>query len=148
MIESLQIPDKESFKINEVCGLVGIKPYVLRFWESEFVEIDPSTGAKGEKLYSQNDIEAIALIKKFLFEDKMTIERARREISRIHKAYANRPGPLPLKKSKEIKEKVESEESLERPITQINVANLVMAKRKLESMLSIAEGLKKTHNWN
>jgi len=77
MMDTLEIPNKSMFKLNEVCGLTGVKPYVLRFWESEFEEIDPIVSSAGQKLYEPKDIEAIATIKKFLFEDKMNIEEAK-----------------------------------------------------------------------
>ena len=80
MFGPIEIPNKSSFKINEVCALTGVKSYVLRFWESEFTEIAPMTSSSGQKLYEHRDIEAILLIKKLLFEDKMTIERAKAEM--------------------------------------------------------------------
>lgn len=76
----IEIPNKSSFKINEVCALTGVKSYVLRFWESEFSEIAPLTSSSGVKLYEHKDIEAILLIKKLLFEDKLTVERAKAEM--------------------------------------------------------------------
>jgi len=80
MFGPIEIPNKSSFKINEVCALTGVKSYVLRFWESEFSEIAPMTSSSGQKLYEHRDIEAILSIKKLLFEEKMTIERAKAEM--------------------------------------------------------------------
>ena len=79
----IEIPNKSTFKINEVCALTGIKSYVLRFWESEFDEISPIPSSSGQKLYELKDIEAILLIKKLLFEDKLSVERARVEIKKL-----------------------------------------------------------------
>ena len=76
----IEIPNKSSFKINEVCALTGVKSYVLRFWESEFTEISPLTSSVGLKLYEHRDIEAILLVKKLLFDDKLSIERAKGEM--------------------------------------------------------------------
>jgi DNA-binding transcriptional MerR regulator len=83
MFGPIEIPNKSSFKINEVCALTGVKSYVLRFWESEFTEIAPMSSSSGQKLYEHRDIEAILLIKKLLFEDKMTIERAKAEMNTL-----------------------------------------------------------------
>ena len=83
MFGPIEIPNKSSFKINEVCALTGVKSYVLRFWESEFSEIAPITSSSGQKLYEHRDIESILLIKKLLFEDKMTIERAKAEMKML-----------------------------------------------------------------
>ena len=68
------------FKLNEVCGLTGVEPYVLRYWESEFNQISPITSSSGQKLFEHNDIEAISKIKKLLFEDKLSIEEAREKL--------------------------------------------------------------------
>lgn len=76
-IPAIDIPNKSLFKMNEVCGLTGVKPYVLRFWESEFEEINPMTSSTGQKLFEHSDIESILIIKNLLFEKKMTIEQAK-----------------------------------------------------------------------
>lgn len=77
---SIEIPNKSTFKLDEVCGLTGVKPYILRFWEAEFTQISPIESANGQKLYEHKDIEMVLLIKKLLFEDKLTIEKAKVEI--------------------------------------------------------------------
>ena len=71
---------KSLFKQNEVCGLTGVKPYVLRFWEREFDEISPVSSENGEKLYEQKDIETIAFVKRLLFGEKMSIDEARERL--------------------------------------------------------------------
>jgi DNA-binding transcriptional MerR regulator len=83
MNETIEIPNKSSFKINEVCSLTGVKSYVLRFWESEFPEISPMISSSGVKLYEHKDIEIILMIKKLLFEDRMSIEKAKGEIKAL-----------------------------------------------------------------
>lgn len=79
----IEIPNKSTFKINEVCALTGIKSYVLRFWETEFEEIAPIPSSSGQKLYELKDIEAILLIKKLLFDDKLSIEKAKAEVKKL-----------------------------------------------------------------
>lgn len=76
----VNIPAKSTFKQNEVCQITGVKPYVLKFWEEQFDEIDPIVSATGKKLYEHNDIQAIAVVKKLLFEEKMTVDQAKQEI--------------------------------------------------------------------
>lgn len=71
------IPNKSNFKFQELTPITGVKPYVLRFWETEFDEIAPMTSDSGQKLYARKDVEAILKIKKLLFEEKMTISEAR-----------------------------------------------------------------------
>lgn len=76
-MEIIEIPNKSAFKLNEVCSITGVKPYVLRFWESEFDEIEPMTSSTGQKLFGPKDIETIANVKDLLFTQKMSIEEAR-----------------------------------------------------------------------
>lgn len=76
----LDLPRKSQFKQDEVCTLTGVKPYVLRCWESEFEDISPLVSSSGQKLYEHKDIEAILKVKECLFERKMTIEQAKKSL--------------------------------------------------------------------
>lgn len=80
----LAIPKKSLFKLSEVASITGVKPYVLRFWETEFDCISPITSSSGQRLYEPKDVEAVAIIKKLLFEEKMNIEQAKLELHRIN----------------------------------------------------------------
>lgn len=80
MIDSIKIPAKSTFKLNEVCQITGVKPYVLKFWEEQFEEINPIVSATGQKLFEHQDIQAIALVKKLLFEEKHSVDQAKKEI--------------------------------------------------------------------
>jgi DNA-binding transcriptional MerR regulator len=71
------IPNKSNFKFQELTPITGVKPYVIRFWETEFEEIAPVDSDSGQKLYARKDVEAILKIKKLLFDDKMTILEAK-----------------------------------------------------------------------
>lgn len=75
------IPNKSNFKFQELTPITGVKPYVIRFWETEFPEISPTSSTEGEKLYSRSDVETILKIKKFLFEDKLSIPEAKAKMS-------------------------------------------------------------------
>lgn len=75
------IPNKSNFKFQELTPITGVKPYVIRFWETEFPVISPVTSDSGQKLYARKDVEAILKIKKLLFEDKMTIPEAKAAFS-------------------------------------------------------------------
>ena len=76
--ESQQIPDKLYFRIGEVSRLAGIKPYVLRFWETEFSSIDPKKSGTGHRLYRRKDVELVLEIKRLLYDKRFTIEGARK----------------------------------------------------------------------
>jgi DNA-binding transcriptional MerR regulator len=71
------IPNKSNFKFQELTPITGVKPYVIRFWETEFPEISPVMGDSGQKLYARKDVETILRIKKLLFDEKLSIPEAK-----------------------------------------------------------------------
>jgi len=74
----VQIPDKLYFKIGEVSRLADVKPYVLRYWESEFPSIRPSKSRSKQRLYRKKDIELILRIKDLLYNQGFTIAGAKK----------------------------------------------------------------------
>lgn len=80
-----KIPDKLAFKIGDVADIIGVKQYVLRFWESEFDQIKPKKSKSGQRMYSKKDVEVLLLIKKLLHEDRFSIEGAKTALSRLKK---------------------------------------------------------------
>src|ERR1700759_1807643 len=72
-----EIPDKLYFKIGEVGELLGVEPYVLRYWETEFPLLSPKKSGTGHRLYRRKDVELLLRIKHLLYEKKFTIEGAR-----------------------------------------------------------------------
>ena len=76
-----EIPeDKKYFRIGEVSRIIGVRPYVLRYWESEFPQIRPHRADSKQRTYQKRDLEVILEIKKLLYEEKLTIEGARRKL--------------------------------------------------------------------
>lgn len=73
-------PDKIYFKIGEVARLTGVKPFVLRFWETEFRAIQPVKSRSRQRLYRKRDVELILKVKELLYEQRFTIEGARKRI--------------------------------------------------------------------
>ena len=69
------------YSIGEVSKLVGLKPYVLRYWETEFKQLTPPKNRAGNRTYRQKDIDLILKIKDLLHGKKFTIEGARSVIS-------------------------------------------------------------------
>ncbi len=76
----MTIPHKSSFKFGELTSLTGIKPYVIRFWETEFSELNPIVAEDGQKTYSRADVETLLKIKTLLFEHKLSLQEAKAAI--------------------------------------------------------------------
>jgi len=68
------------YRIGEVSKITGVKPYVLRYWESEFRWMAPQKSRSKQRLYRRKDIEMILLIKKLLYEQRFTIAGARKKL--------------------------------------------------------------------
>jgi DNA-binding transcriptional MerR regulator len=79
------IPDKLAFKIGEVADIVGVKTYVLRYWETEFDVLHPDKSKNGQRIYLKKDVELILMIKKLLYRDRFSIEGARVSLRRLRK---------------------------------------------------------------
>src|SRR5215469_18740219 len=72
-----EIPDKLYFKIGEVSEILGVEPYVLRYWETEFPQLAPKKSGTGHRLYRRKDVELLVRIKQLLYEKRFTIQGAR-----------------------------------------------------------------------
>ena len=87
------IPDKAFFRIGEVAEVVGVKPYVIRYWETEFKQLHPNKSRTNQRVYSRNDVQLLITIKTLLYTDGFTIEGARKQLS---KAPHTKSGALPF----------------------------------------------------
>jgi DNA-binding transcriptional MerR regulator len=94
-----EIPDKFFYKAGEVCKYTDTQPYVLRFWESEFPQLGSTKNRGGQRVYSREDLDLIARIKKLLYEQEYTIAGVRELLEREAKSgatLAGRPFPAEL----------------------------------------------------
>ena len=73
---------KPFLKIGEVAKWLGVKPHVLRYWESEFPSLNPKKNPSGQRIYAKADIEAIVEIKNLLYNQRYTISGAKNMLSR------------------------------------------------------------------
>lgn len=135
---SVEIPNKSFFNLNEVSSITGIKPYVLRFWETEFNSlILPVNSETGHKLYEQKDIEGFLLIKKLLFDDKMPIPEAKIKIDAMK---GNSPDQesvkmlLPIQVSRQA-------------LSEKEIQGIQNTKLQLKKMVSELERIKHKFNW-
>ena len=86
--------DKRYYRIGEVSRITEVKPYVLRYWESEFRWMAPQKSRSKQRLYRRRDIDIILLIKKLLYEQRFTIEGARRKLRELGVGRALEEGSL------------------------------------------------------
>lgn len=94
----ITVPDKLYFKIGEVAKLIGVEPYVLRYWETEFPQITPIKSKSGQRLYRRDDVETIIHIRELLYDQKFTIDGARNSLSKktVSKKEFARQQQMPL----------------------------------------------------
>lgn len=110
------IPDKLYFRIGEVSGLAQTKPYVLRYWETEFPTLKPTKSSTGHRLYRRQDVEMVFEIKRLLYEEGFTIDGARKYLSGNPR---------------------DTEESKAAPQSRFSRAQLDAIRRELEGILTI-----------
>ena len=77
---------REYYAIGEVCDLTGLKPHVLRYWETQFDVLHPGKNRAGNRVFRPKDIELILLVKHLLYDEKYTIEGARQRLDEMRRA--------------------------------------------------------------
>jgi len=114
-----RLPEKIYFKIGEVSEIIGVEPYVLRYWETEFEVLKPSKAPSKHRLYKKRDVELLIEIKRLLYTEGFTIEGARKKLKESKKEEKNQLKlPLTEQKYKSALVKIKKElESLRRLIT-------------------------------
>jgi DNA-binding transcriptional MerR regulator len=75
-----ELPDKLYFKIGEVARLVGVKPYVLRYWETEFSALSEGKDKGATKLYTARDVKIISRIRQLLYDEGFTVAGAKKRL--------------------------------------------------------------------
>lgn len=83
MTARTQLPDKLFFKIGDVADLVGVKPHVLRYWESEFPSLRPMKTRGAHRVYKRRDVELAMLIRRLLHDEGFTIPGAKKRIREL-----------------------------------------------------------------
>ncbi len=91
------IPDKLFFKIGEVSQLVGVEAYVLRYWESEFKGLSPKKSSTGQRMFRRKDVELLLQIKQLLYDQKFTMEGARKALADKATKSIAKPAPKKVK---------------------------------------------------
>jgi DNA-binding transcriptional MerR regulator len=76
-----EAPKRMFHQIREVSEQEGIKPHVLRYWETEFPQLRPEKGSTGQRIYREKDLQLIRRIKRLLYDEKYTIAGAKRRLA-------------------------------------------------------------------
>ena len=84
-MEQVELPNKLYFRIGEVAKIVGVKPYVLRYWETEFAVLKPGKTPSRHRLYRRRDVETLLEIKRLLYEEGFTIAGAKKKLKELEK---------------------------------------------------------------
>ena len=79
------IAKRAYYSIGEVCDLTGLKPHVLRYWETQFELLHPTKNRAGNRVYRPKEIELILLVKHLLYERKFTIDGAQQRLLDMRK---------------------------------------------------------------
>jgi DNA-binding transcriptional MerR regulator len=87
---------KAAFNIAEVADLAGVKPHVLRYWETEFPALDPEKNSSGQRVYRQKDVDVVMRLKRLLYEEQYTIAGARKRLGEDQKEARRNQLPLEL----------------------------------------------------
>lgn len=78
-----ELPDKLFFKIGEVAQLVGVKPHVLRYWESEFAALRPMKTRGSHRMYRRRDVELAVLLRRLLHQEGLTVAGAKKRLKAL-----------------------------------------------------------------
>jgi DNA-binding transcriptional MerR regulator len=113
---------RAAFHIAEVAALAGVKPHVLRYWETEFPQLDPEKNASGQRIYRQKDLNVVLHLKRLLYEEQYTIAGARKRLQDDLRDARRNQMPLALN------------------LEEVRLAEqLVRARRKIKGMLEMLE---------
>src|ERR1700680_4575702 len=80
MAPKARVQKRLYYKIGEACKALGIQPYVLRYWETEFPALSPSKSRSGQRVYSEKELEVIRRIKQLLYDEGYTIDGAKKKL--------------------------------------------------------------------
>ena len=79
-------PERLFYRIGDVAEIVGVKPYVIRYWETEFPFLSPDKSLTGQRVFRRIDVENLLVIKKLLYTDRYSIEGARKKFMELRRS--------------------------------------------------------------
>jgi DNA-binding transcriptional MerR regulator len=90
-LKAPEIPDRLYFRIGDVSELLGVEPFVLRFWETEFPQLRPRKGSTGHREYKRKDVVLLLEIKRLLYDEGFTISGARKALKERGRVHRKKP---------------------------------------------------------
>jgi DNA-binding transcriptional MerR regulator len=87
-----EFPEKMFYKIGEVSQILDVKPFVIRYWESEFKQLRPTKNGTGQRVYRKKDLLILQRIKELLYDELYTIPGAKRRLEK-DRLEAKKSGP-------------------------------------------------------
>jgi DNA-binding transcriptional MerR regulator len=141
MTETVLPDDQDQFKLNEVCKYANVQPYMLRFWGTEFSQLEAEKSGTGQRLYSKDQVELILEIRRLLFDEGLTIAGARKKITAMEEG-GSKPKAKPKAKTK-VEEKVEAEPK-EKPKEKPRPPKTSSARRKTPKKVAASKVDKET----
>lgn len=84
-MNKILIPSRTFFRIGDVATIIGVKPYVIRFWEGEFPFLAPDKASSGQRVYRRSQIESLILVKHLLHVERYSIEGAKKRLTELRK---------------------------------------------------------------
>jgi DNA-binding transcriptional MerR regulator len=124
------ISEKLYYKIGEVCRIVGVEPYVLRYWETEFSALAPPKNKGGQRTYRPKDIELLLEIRRLLYEEGFTIAGARKRLasrSGVERAHSSSGASAKVKRNPPAVKKAPASQRIDE------------VRRELENILTLLE---------
>jgi len=86
------IPEKNYFRIGEVSKILGVEPYVVRYWESEFKTVKPARTKSDQRLYRKKDLEELLTIRNLLYREMFTIAGAKKQLTQMKRESSSKKG--------------------------------------------------------
>jgi len=134
------VSDKSLFRIGEVSRVTATKPFVLRYWETEFPMLQPVKSPKGHRLYRREDIDTVFTIKRLLYNEGFTIAGARRHLRDQALGGGNgtnggeAPADVPLHN-----EQIAAPQAMSPDMAMLNRKTLLDLRDSLRSLLTVLE---------
>ncbi len=123
------------YSIGEVSRLTKIEQYTLRYWESEFSQLNPAKNRAGNRIYTNRDIELVLKIKHLLKDKKYTFEGARKILeSELKNTSSDKKNKLNYTPNKETKTHTRTKKIVEQPKVLSKDEKIALLKKDLEEV--------------